>query len=495
MAINKYCNLYGENKIKDDYDKINIGFSEVETDVSGVLNSETERETAETQREVNEVARQLRYSNTKHYSEYNNDSVYHTNNIVSYLGSSFMLKENPDGTILESQGYAPPDYPVEENERWKMVGKRGDKGDTGVVPNIQIGTVTTVMPSIPATVTRQSGSPDEAPVFDFAIPRGYDGTGVGDVVWVDIDQDHDGIIDVANTANTAVNANKLGGQLPTYYAKDSDLSATSNNVNTHLADYVRQPFSGHVDNDSTSTGYKITLTPALTAYADGLPITIIPNVDCGASPTLNINGLGATPLLDSDGVALTDGAMKANKPYSFVRVGSNFFIRSSGGGSFIKSLQSGIKTGVGTSTNVSIATVDMSKAILRYQPRGIGDNWYSTYSELSVIGYLSANNTITFERMSTANTVDVGWQVVEANVKSIQRGIYLVQATDKTINISITNIDVSKAEVIYYVTINADSRRPDEYTFSSQLTSSSLIFERTTVSYNGKITWQVVEYN
>ena len=489
---NKYCNLYGENKIKDDYTKINDGFAVVEADISGVLNSELERETAETQREVNEVARQLRYSNTKHYAEYNNDSVYHTNNIVSYQGSSFMLKENPDGTILESQGYAPPDYPVEENERWKMVGKRGDKGNTGPVPNIQIGTVTTLMPSNPATVTRQVGSPDEAPVFDFAIPRGYDGTGVGDVLWVDIDQDHDGIID---TANTAANANKFGGQLPEYYAKESDLSVVSNNVNTHIADYVRQPFSGKVDNTSTSTNYTVTLNPVLAAYEDGLPITIIPNVDCDASPTLNISGLGAVPLVDSDGVALTAGAMKANKPYSFVRVGSNFFIRSASGGSFIKSLQTGIKTGVGTSTNVSITTVDMSKAILRFHTRGITTNWYATYSELSVIGYLSANNTITFERMNATNTVDVGWQVVEANVKSIQRGIYLVQATDKTINISITNIDVSKAEVIYYVTINADSRRPDEYTFSSQLTSSSLIFERTTVSYNGKITWQVVEYN
>jgi hypothetical protein len=492
---NKYCNLYGENKIKDDYTKINDGFAVVETDITGVLNSEIERETAETQREVNEVDRQLRHMNTKHYGEYNNDFVYHTNNIVSYQGSSFMLKENADGTILESQGFAPPTYPTEENERWKMVGKRGDKGDTGIVPNIQIGTVTTVMPSNPATVTRQAGSPNEAPVFDFAIPRGYDGTGVGDVLWADIDQDQDGVIDIANTANIAVDANKLGGQLPEYYGKESDVSELSNNISTHIADYVRQPFSGHVDNDSTETDYKVTLTPTLTAYVDGLPITIIPNVDCGESPTLNICGLGATPLLDAEGVALTAGAMKANKPYSFVRVGSNFFIRSPGGGSFIKSLQTGIKTGIGTSTTVSITSVDMSKAILRFKPRGITENWYAYYSDLSVIGYLSANNTIRFDRMSTANTVDVGWQVVEANVKSIQRGICLVQATDKTINISITNIDVSKAEIIYYVTIHTDSRRPDGYTFSSQLTSSSLTFERTTADGDGKISWQVVEYN
>ena len=229
MAINKYCNLYGENKIKDDYTKINDGFEEVETDVTGVLNSESERETAETQREVNEVARQLRYSNTKHYGEYNNDFVYHTNNIVSKDGCSFMLKENPDGTIMESQGFAPPTYPTEENERWKMVGKRGDKGDTGAVPNITVGTVTTLQPGKPVTVTRQAGSPDEAPVFDFAIPKGADGAGAGDVLWADIDQDHDGVIDNANTALNSGNADKLGGQSPDYYAKEISLDQHINN--------------------------------------------------------------------------------------------------------------------------------------------------------------------------------------------------------------------------------------------------------------------------
>ncbi|EPR07651.1 glycine-rich domain-containing protein [Ruminiclostridium papyrosolvens] len=110
------------------------------------------------------------------------------------------------------------------------------------------------------------------------------------------------------------------------------INDNTSNLDTHLSDYVRQPYSGKVDSDSTSTEYKVTLTPPLTAYEDGLPITIIPNVDCSASPKLNVSGLGATPLLDADGVALTEGAMKANKPYSFVRVGSNFFIRSGSGG-------------------------------------------------------------------------------------------------------------------------------------------------------------------
>ena len=50
------------------------------------------------------------------------------------------------------------------------------KGDTGAVPDISVGTVTTLLPSQPATVTRRSGSPDTAPVFEFGIPKGDTGT-------------------------------------------------------------------------------------------------------------------------------------------------------------------------------------------------------------------------------------------------------------------------------------------------------------------------------
>ena len=50
------------------------------------------------------------------------------------------------------------------------------QGPTGTVPDIQIGTVTTLLPDQPATVTRRSGSPDEEPIFDFGIPKGDTGT-------------------------------------------------------------------------------------------------------------------------------------------------------------------------------------------------------------------------------------------------------------------------------------------------------------------------------
>jgi hypothetical protein len=218
-TFNKYCNLYGQNRISEDYTKINAGFQMVETDVSGILSSEAGREQAETQREVAEAQRVLRYENTKHYGAYNTAMTYHRNNITSYGGSSFML------IVDESVGNAPPEYPTTYNSFWALVGQKGDKGDTGAVPNITVGTVTTLSAGSSATVTRQAGSTDETPIFDFAIPKGVDGNGAGDMTKADYDSNADGVVN---------DSDKLGGQLPEYYASQADLNNTISEVNTEL---------------------------------------------------------------------------------------------------------------------------------------------------------------------------------------------------------------------------------------------------------------------
>jgi hypothetical protein len=60
-------------------------------------------------------------------------------------------------------------------------GAQGPAGADGVTPNIQVGTTTTLSAGSSATVTRRSGSPDAAPIFDFGIPKGADATNPGDM--------------------------------------------------------------------------------------------------------------------------------------------------------------------------------------------------------------------------------------------------------------------------------------------------------------------------
>lgn len=276
MAVNKYCNLYGENKIKDDYTKINDGFTGVESDVSGVLSSESAREVAETQREVNEAKRVLRYENTKHYNAYNPAMTYHRNNIVSQGGSSYML------IIDESTGNAPPTYPIESNTWWALVGKKGDKGDageqgiqgiqgeqgeqgiqgpkgdTGAIPNITVGTVTTLQPGNPATVIRQPDSPDTDPVFNFGIPRGQDGSGAGDMIKADYDTNNDGKVDsaefadYAHYADEAENANTANYAVIAGSANTSNLADNLKGLTATIADLNIIP--GHLSSQITNQG-------------------------------------------------------------------------------------------------------------------------------------------------------------------------------------------------------------------------------------------------
>ncbi len=78
-------------------------------------------------------------------------------------------------------------------------GLQGIKGNTGAVPNITIGNTTTLAPGSAATATRRVGSSDEAPIFDFGIPRGVDGNGSGDMAKVIYDTNDDGIVNCAET--------------------------------------------------------------------------------------------------------------------------------------------------------------------------------------------------------------------------------------------------------------------------------------------------------
>jgi len=128
-------------------------------------------------------------------------------------------------------------------------GTQGLKGDTGAVPNLTVGTVTTLQPGNPVTVIRQVDSPDIAPVFNFSIPKGIDGTGVGDMLKSIYDTTNNGIAD---------NAEKLGNELPAYYAKASDFTAHTLDNAAHATKaaitYYINTLTGLDSNDGLTSG-------------------------------------------------------------------------------------------------------------------------------------------------------------------------------------------------------------------------------------------------
>jgi hypothetical protein len=94
---------------------------------------------------------------------------------------------------------------------------------------------------------------------------------------------------------------------------------TMEEYNTHVADYIRQP--AFAATTGTNVAYEVTLDPPLSSYQNGVGITIVPHVNSGNNPTLNINGLGAVALKSQSGES---AQLKANIPYTFKYIGSQF---------------------------------------------------------------------------------------------------------------------------------------------------------------------------
>lgn len=124
----------------------------------------------------------------------------------------------------------------------------------------------------------------------------------------------------------AVDSDKLDGKESSYFAKAADFSR-------HVNDYIRQP--AFAVTSGTSTLYKVTLNPVPVSIDAGFAITIVPHIASGESPKLMINSLGSFLLKKQDNSNYTAGELKANTPYSFRKVGSNFLADSSIGGEYM----------------------------------------------------------------------------------------------------------------------------------------------------------------
>lgn len=108
--------------------------------------------------------------------------------------------------------------------------------------------------------------------------------------------------------------------------KTIDKTSIVAGVNELKEDYVRSP--GYATATGTNT-YAVTLNPAPTSYKEGMGIVVkITNASTGAA-TINVNGLGAKPILKANGLAVSD--LKAGAVYTLRYSGSAFMLQGEGG--------------------------------------------------------------------------------------------------------------------------------------------------------------------
>ena len=112
---------------------------------------------------------------------------------------------------------------------------------------------------------------------------------------------------------------------------DNAQQATKTEFNTHLADYVRQP--GYGATAGSANTYTLTLSPAPTAYVDGMGVVVKVNAANTGATTINVNGLGAKAIVDGKGSALTSGKLRLNGIYSlkYSTTSGNFQLVGEGG--------------------------------------------------------------------------------------------------------------------------------------------------------------------
>ena len=104
--------------------------------------------------------------------------------------------------------------------------------------------------------------------------------------------------------------------------------ALQETLDSHKADYITH--TGYAAATGTANAYTATLTPALSAYAEGVSLRLKINVDNTGASTVNVNGLGAKAIKKTGGADVPAGYLKAGSVYTLAYDGVNFQLQGEG---------------------------------------------------------------------------------------------------------------------------------------------------------------------
>lgn len=113
----------------------------------------------------------------------------------------------------------------------------------------------------------------------------------------------------------------------------------------------------------TANAITATLAPAVTAYATGMQVRVIPGLNNTAAATLNVNGVGATAIKKISGqsavVALQQGDILTGKPALFTYDGTQWILENPSAAPFFNAtyVAAGSVQGDATSIDTTMAAV------------------------------------------------------------------------------------------------------------------------------------------
>lgn len=320
------------------------------------------------------------------------------------------------------------------------------------------------------------------------------------------------------------------------------------NFDKHKADDVAHNHYG--DDTGTANAKVVTLSPAPTYLPTGFSLRFKNKVANTDAVTLNINGIGAKPILKQNGNAAVSGTLKAGLIYTVVYNGTSFILQGEGGsgnlqpnqalagftftndngeqvglgdpnlvseniisgkrifgvdgslipGAAIKSIQNGVFSLASslTGSTLSIKSVDLTKSIIII-------NGVTTSDTSGILGYsavrvaFNSSNVLSFSRTTqNGNTLNISWTVVEfeSNVR-IQSGTVSATPNSTVTDIAISPVNINRSTVFFsYDNSSATNGYFNRQYFMAYLsTASNLRFQRAnsdTVIYY--FSWFVLEF-
>jgi len=140
------------------------------------------------------------------------------------------------------------------------------------------------------------------------------------------------ILEVSNAESVTlkINPTVILATMKDIQILESKMNALSDKLNLHLAD--NKEHIPYLIATGAANTYTVALDPVPTVYQDGMALCVKINIASTSASTLNVNSLGAKPILDSLGNPITNGGLKAGLPYTMRYNGINFIVQGKGGG-------------------------------------------------------------------------------------------------------------------------------------------------------------------
>jgi len=204
--------------------------------------------------------------------------------------------------------------------------------------------------------------------------------------------------------------------------------------------------NGYGTTAGTSTAYTLTLSPVPT-LAGGLRVTAKMHVANGANPTINVNGLGAKPILKPSGVAPAAGLLKAGSVYTLVYDGSNFFLQGEGG-EYGDAVAADVLSGKTIGTETGLVTGTMPN-------RGAGGTVTpGTSAQTKAAGYYSSPITIVGDANLVPANILTGKKIfdVPGAAKRVVEGTTYWVDTSNSSSITVTGLGFKprKINILYF---------------------------------------------